>query len=224
MSFTVIECEQRSPDWHAARIGRLTGSRASDMLATIKSGEAAARRNLRVQLVLERITGRSHDKDFQSQAMRDGVEREADAALVYEALTGRFLQRTGFLSHDSLMAGCSLDGHVGDYEGIVEVKSPMPATHLSYLRTGKVPEDYYRQVLHNLWVTGAQWCDWLSYQPDFPEPGHVKLVRVSRDEAAIADYDRKARAFLAEVDTEVAAVKTMLDSAEQWRRSTEALV
>jgi hypothetical protein len=56
VSFTVVMAEQRSPEWFAARLGRLTGSRAADMLATIKSGEAAARRDLRVQLVVERLT------------------------------------------------------------------------------------------------------------------------------------------------------------------------
>ena len=42
--FTIIDAEQRSELWFTARLGRLTGSRAADMLATIKSGEAAARR------------------------------------------------------------------------------------------------------------------------------------------------------------------------------------
>ena len=56
-NFTIVEAEQRTPAWFAARAGRLTASRAKDMLAAIKTGEAAARRDLRIQLVVERLTG-----------------------------------------------------------------------------------------------------------------------------------------------------------------------
>jgi len=201
--------DQRSPEWFTARLGKLTGSRAKDMLATIKNGEAAPRRNLRVQLVLERLTGRSQENGYQSHAMQQGIEREVDAFAVYEGLTGTLLTSSGFLEHDTLMAGCSLDGHVGDFEGLVEIKCPQAATHLDYLKTGTIPGDYYKQITHALWITGAQWCDWLSFNPDFPEPLQVKLVRVVRSEAAIAAYETAATAFLAEVDQELETVQQL---------------
>lgn len=210
MRFAIVGADQRSPEWFAARLGRLTGSRAADMLTTIKSGgEAAGRRNLRIQLVLERITGRCQELGFVSPAMQAGIEREVDAFALYEAVTGTVLQRSGFLAHPALMAGCSLDGHVGDYQGIAEIKSPLPATHLDYLRSGVVPGEYLKQITHNLWITGAAWCDWLSYSPEFPDALRVKLVRVDRDATAIAEYEKKALAFLAEVDREVEAVATL---------------
>jgi hypothetical protein len=174
------------------------------MLATRKDKtEAADRRNLRMQLVLERLTGRPQESGYQSAAMVQGIEREPDACAMYEALTGRFLSTTGFLAHNDLMAGCSLDGHVGDFEGIVEVKSPIAATHWEYLRSGQIPGDYQKQIVHQLWITGAAWCDWLSYNPDFSEPLQVKLVRYERDEAQINSYELLARMFLAEVDREL---------------------
>lgn len=212
-AFTVLDCPQRSPQWFAARCGRLCGSHANDMLATIAKGEAAGRRKLRAKLVLERLTGKSQERGFQSQAMQDGVEREADAAATYEAVTGRILTFTGYLAHNEHLAGCSLDGHVGDFEGIAEIKCPEPHTHLDYLRSGLVPTDYYRQVLHNLWITGAAWCDWLSYHPDFPTHLQVKLVRIQRDQTAIDDYARKAIAFLAEVSAEVKQVGLIEETA-----------
>src|SRR3990167_2016704 len=134
----VIDVDQRSEAWFQASRGRLTASRAADCLATIKSGEAAARRNLRAQLVLERITGKSQEGGFQSKAMLDGIEREPDALLAYEAATGRLVKRTGFVQHDELMAGCSLDGHVGHWEGIVECKCPIAATHFATVMGGAV--------------------------------------------------------------------------------------
>ncbi len=210
-AFTVVDAPQRSERWFAARLGRLTGSRASDMLSTLKTGkgEAAGRRNLRVQLVLERVTGRSLEDGFQSKAMEQGIIREVDACAMYEALTGTFLHSTGFLAHNTLLAGCSLDGHVGDFEGIIEIKSPQPATHLGYLRSGQIPDNYYKQILHGLWMSGALWCDWLSYNPDFPAHLQTKLVRVARNEAVIKAYELMVRMFLGEVEAEVTAIREM---------------
>lgn len=185
------------------------------MLATIKSGgEAAGRRNLRAQLVLERITGRCQERHYVNQAMQDGIDREADALLRYECIGDRLVQSVGFVSHDALRAGCSPDGVIGDYEGIVEAKCPIPATHLDFLETGQVPSDYLKQITHNLWITGAQWCDYLSFHPEFPEPLQVKVLRVVRNADEIADYEKKARAFLAEVDRKVESVLTMLNVAD----------
>jgi hypothetical protein len=244
MGFTVLDVEQRSDEWIAARLGRLTGSLAADMVSLpahikrqaekppaekkattkakaqpAKTMETAARRNLRVRLMIERLTLRSFESTYASPAMRQGVEREAAALRAYEAMTGRLVRRSGFLQHDSLMAGVSLDGHLGAFDATVEAKSPIPATHLEYLKTGKVPEDYEAQLLHGLWITGAREAHFLSYQPDFPDPLRTLLVVVKRDEKAIAAYEAKARAFLAEVDTELAAIATMLDTAAALRQS-----
>lgn len=211
MRFTVHRIDQRSPEWIALRLGRVTGSRVADMLATVKSGEAAGRRNLRVQLVLERITGRTQEKNFTSPAMQDGTDREAEAYAYYEGLTGEMLSRTGFLAHNDLMTGTSLDGHVGEWEGTVEIKCPLAATHLEYVKTGTVPGDYLKQIQHGLWLTGAQWCDWMSYHPEFPDPLKAKVVRVHRSKLDMVTYESALLKFLEEVDIEVQAIRTLSD-------------
>jgi hypothetical protein len=144
--FTVLDAEQRSPAWLEARLGRLTGSRAADMLATTKKGEpAAAYRDLRIQLALERLTGQPQEDVYVSQRDASSVALEPQAIAAYEALTGCFVQRSGFLAHTTLPVGCSLDGHVGDFAGIVEVKCPKSTTHLSYLEGGTVPPSTCRR-------------------------------------------------------------------------------
>lgn len=211
MNFTVITADQRSPEWFTARLGRLTGSRAADMLATIKTGEAAARRDLRTQLVCERLTKTLQEDAFVNAAMQRGIDLEPAAFAAYEAKAGQMAQRTGFLSHDGWLVGCSLDGHVGDFAGILEVKCPKSATHLRYLGGGAVPSDYLPQITHNLWVSGAQWCDFLSFDDRFPPALQTFLVRVNRADVDLAGYETKALAFLAEVDREVEAAATMAD-------------
>lgn len=206
----VHEIDQRSDEWRQLRLGRLTSSCAADMLATRKDkSEAAGRRNLRVRLALERVTGRSCESGYESAAMLQGKEREADARGLYEAITGCFLRSVGFVAHDSLLAGCSPDGVVGEYEGLVEAKCPLAATHWDYLRTGTVPDEYVKQVQHQLWITGANWCDWISFHPDFPEPLRMKLVRIDRDQAAMKAYELLVRQFLAEVDRDVAEIERL---------------
>lgn len=210
MAFTVIDVPQRSPEWFAARLGRLTGSVAKDMLAEIKSGEAASRRDLRTRLVVERLTGRREEDSFVNAAMQWGIDHEDEAFGAYESLTGDLAKRTGFCQSSDLMAGCSLDGHVGKFDALVSLKCPKSATHLSYLRNpGVMPAAHVAQMTHELWITGAPVYHFLSYDPRFDGRLSVFFVEVKRDEAAIAAYDLKARAFLAEIDRELESLRTL---------------
>ena len=202
-AFTVLDAPQRSPAWLQARVGRLTGSRASQMLATVRYGESIGRGTLRRQLVLERLTGRSHEARFVSDDMRTGIVREPAAAACYEARTEQRLVHTGFLASTTCQAGASLDGHVGDFTGLVEIKCPRDTTHWKYLHSSTIPRPHRQQIVHALWLTGAAWCDWVSYHPGFPPRWQVRILRVERDERELAAYDRAVARFLADVDRDV---------------------
>ncbi len=211
----IIDCEQRSDSWFTHRLGRVTSSVAAEMLSTLKSGkgEAAGRRNLRVRLALEQITGVSQERQFQpTQAMLNGVDREAAALAAYESLTVELVSRVGFLAHDTLMAGASLDAYVGDFETVVEAKAPLAATHLETLRTRQVPGDYLRQITHQLWmVPTATSAQFVSYCPEFPDGLKIVSIMVPRSSVDIAAYDAAVTEFLAEVDREVAAVRGLME-------------
>lgn len=206
MGFSILNCEQRSAAWFAARAGKVTSTGANDMLATIQKGEAAARRNLRLKLALERVTGKTLESDFLTDAMRQGIEREAEALAQYEAITGNHVQRCGFLQDDELACGASLDGYVGDFEGVVEAKCPEWNAHLEYLQTNTPPTKYLRQITHQLYVTGAAWADFLSWQPDFPEALRTRIVRVQRTDVDLAAYELALRLFIKEVDQQEQAI------------------
>jgi hypothetical protein len=222
-NFTICAAEQRSPEWKQARCGRLTASRAKDMLATVKSGEAAARRDLRTQLVLERLTGEPQDDVYVNADMQRGVDMEPAAFAAYEALTGHMPDRCGFVAHNEHLVGCSPDGVLDGFAGIVELKVPRSATHLSYLRAGKVPPEHLAQVTHSLWVTGADYCDFLSYDPRFPVGMQTFYVRVERDAQVLDAYEQQALAFLAEVEKEYQAIRSMTQTAAVLREVTHAL-
>jgi hypothetical protein len=142
--------------------------------------------------------------------MQRGIDMEPIAFAAYEAHSANVVRRTGFLKHNALMVGCSLDGDVEDFTGIVELKCPKSATHLGYLKAGTVPSNHMPQILHNLWVSGAQWCDFVSYDDRFPEHMRLFVCRVPRNDLDILAYSKTAEKFLAEVDAEVAELQGQL--------------
>lgn len=210
VSYTILECDQRSPAWYAARAGRLTGSAAADMMRTQKSGApSASRKHLLTRLALERITGRPQEREFTTAAVQHGIDKEPLTFGRYEAETGEILERVGFLTCGAVMTGCSLDAFVCGRKGIIEGKAPESATHLEYLRTRKIPDDYYWQCLHNLWVSGADYCDFVSFDDRFPDELQYLCVRLERSESAIKAYEATAHRFLAEVTVEVGEINKL---------------
>jgi putative phage-type endonuclease len=211
MNFTIIEAEQRSEDWFKARAGRITGSKAECILAKGKGGaEAVTRRDYRAQLACERITGIPDLGGYINADMQRGIDLEPEALSAYEAKTGEIVRQTGFLQHNSYLAGCSLDGDIDDFRGIVEVKCPRSAIHLSYWREPSVFErQYAAQVMHNLWITGAEYCDLVSYDNRVPASLRVFRRRVQASTMFIPEYEKDALRFLAEVTIEEREIREL---------------
>jgi len=212
--FTVSIHAQGTEGWLADRAGYLTGSVAGDILATVKSGEAAARRNLRLKLVLERILGRSMESGFVSDAMAVGTAREPLARVAYEAETGNLVEQCGFLRSTLWpFVGASIDGQIDGFTRLLSIKCRQPAAHLDFLRSGVIPPDAMAQIRHELWVVPqAEAMDYYCWNPDFPAGLQSRLVTVTREQADIPGYESAAMKFLAEVEIEYQAITTMADS------------
>jgi hypothetical protein len=208
----VLHFAQRSDEWRARRTGKATASRAVDVVARGRYGEEAkTRRDYRGQLVVENLTDVPQDPRFVSWPMIRGREKEPAALAAYSARTGLAVQRCGFVEHDELAAGCSPDGYVGAFEGIVEAKAPNTATHLAYLAARRLPPAYRPQVIHHLWITDATWCDFVSFDDRLPARLALFVHRVWRRDVAleIAAYDGLVRAFLAEVQAQVVTLSAL---------------
>jgi hypothetical protein len=207
MNYTVIDVPQRSPEWFAARLGRLTASDAKHITSFLKNGdESAARRDLKMRLVCERLTNQSQEDGFTNADMQRGLDLEPEAFAAYEAERGVLVERVGFVSHTELMAGGSPDGVVGAFEWLVEIKAPRAANHVRYLRTGEFPE-HEAQIRHLLWLTGAAWCDFVSYCPQLPQGMRLFVCRVPRLETEMVYHEAQVRKFLNEVDLEEASLR-----------------
>ena len=203
MNYIVSPHAQGTDAWKADRCGLATGSAIDAIYAKTAAGKAAAARaDYCLQLALERLTGAPEGNDFTSKEMEWGTEQEPFSRMAYETATGLMVHEAGFLYLTHLKAGCSLDGFVEDNgrRGIWESKSPKSKTHLGYLEAGVVPAKYIPQIEHNMWVTGAQFCDFQSFDPRFPEKLQRFCVRLERDESRITAHAAAVKVFLGEVD------------------------
>lgn len=195
--------EQGSPEWFAARLGKVTASRVADVLAKTKTGPAASRANYAAQLICERLTG-CVEPTFTNGAMQWGVDHEPEARLAYAFRHDAEVREIAFVDHPAIaMSGASPDGLVGE-SGLVEIKCPNTATHLDTLFNGKPAGKYVTQMQWQMACTGRQWCDFVSYDPRLPENLRLFVTRIDRDDEAIAAMEAEVRAFLAEIDDRIA--------------------
>jgi len=191
--------EQRTDEWFKARLGKVTASRVSDVLAKIKSGEAAVRRNYKMQLATERLTGQKTDSYF-NQAMQDGIDREDTAREIYEIVRDIKVEQVGFIDHPAIkMAGASPDGLLPD-NGVLEIKCPIETTHTTNLLERKLPSRYISQVQWQIACTSADYANFVSYNPNFEPKLQLMYVEVERDNEYIEMLEEEVSIFLLEVD------------------------
>lgn len=206
--YDIIDVPQRTPEWYAARAGRATGSKADAVLAKIKTGEAAARRDYKLQLAVERLTGAPAEPGYVSVEMQRGIDLEPVAREAYEIETGEIVRSVGFLSMSEHLAGCSPDGLIDG--GLVGFKCPKSTTHVDYLKRNRVPPEYVPQVTHEFWVASeAKFYDFVSYDDRLPEDLRLFVVRSYREEFDLVGYERELLKFLGEVEQEVEALKKL---------------
>lgn len=194
----IIDVEQRSPEWLALRRGAITAS-AADRLAT-----PAKLREYALELAAERLV-RAMPEQRVTEAMQWGIDHEDEARMRY-AFEVAHVEVIGFAWHDDHQgwAGCSPDGLVGD-RGLVEIKCPTSKRHLEYLSDGVVPKDYLAQLDFQLWVSGRDWCDFVSYDPRF-ERGEFFVVRHHRDMERMVAIGKQVDACVTEIQRRLAAL------------------
>jgi putative phage-type endonuclease len=203
---------QGSDEWKAARLGKVTASRVSDVLAKTKSGYGAGRGNYMAELIAERLTGVSAD-NYTNAAMAWGTATEDEARASYEFQAGVVVETVGFVAHPSLaMCGASPDGLVGD-DGLLEIKCPNTKTHIDTLLGRSIPSEYVTQMLWQMACTGRAWCDFVSYDPRLPETMRLFVKRLERDDERIAEITKEVEAFLKELSDKEASLRNIYEKA-----------
>lgn len=195
-----VKCLQGTAEWLEIRCGKITASRIADVLATLKKGgEGADRKNYRIELIAERISGRIEDH-YVSAEMAWGSEFEPVARSAYEIATGKIVDTVGFVLHPTFdFAGGSPDGLVGE-DGGIELKCPKTTTHIKWMTGGGVPEEHQAQCLWNMACAERDWWDFISFDPRMPDGLKVYIERMERDEARIKLIEEEVVRFNGEIE------------------------
>lgn len=191
--------------WYKARIGMLTSSKIHDAIEPRKRGgthELAARRNLKMQMIAEMLTGETTEH-YVSAAMDWGIECEPKAMAEYEYRTGLSAAPVGLVMHPkNPRAAATADGWVREEGGILEIKCPETYTHLEYLAAGEIPKEYLDQINWQMACCGPEieWCDFVSYDPRIEaEELQLLVIRHERDDKRIAEMEEAGNVFLSEL-------------------------
>ena len=194
------ELIQGSEEWFAARLGKITASRLNDLMKKTKYGESQYITRLRMELAIERITGKQANIVTMNKAMHDGVEREPDARKLFEAVTQKEVALCGSFNHPYLPnTAASPDGILREENAILEIKCPTAITHANNLLSESMPKNYVYQVQWQIACTESDYGYFASYHPDFPRPLSLKWLKVEKDEKIIGELVNRVRDFDIEV-------------------------
>ena len=189
--------EQRTDEWFAARLGKVTASKVSDVMS-----KGMGRETYMTYLIAEVLTT-ERASSFTNTAMEWGTATEPYARQAYEALNNLWVEEIGFAQHPTIeRAGASPDGLVGD-DGLIEIKCPNTATHLDTLIDKTVPKKYINQMQCQMACTGRKWCDFVSFDNRLPEDLQIFVLRVERDDKHIAEMEIAITKFLAEMQEKI---------------------
>lgn len=201
---------QGTAGWFQDRLGKVTASKLHCIAQrAVRNPEKPLKKydDYKAQLVLERLTGKVAES-FVTEAMEIGMAREDAAALTYAMETGADVQNSPFVPHGTIAdCGASPDRLVGE-SGLIEIKCPQPAAHMDFIMTNKIKEEYVWQMQWQMACTGRQWCDFVSYNPDFPPHLVARTKRVERDNDAILSAESLVIIFLDEVRAQVVALES----------------
>lgn len=190
MTPNIIYCEQGTPEWFAARLGRVTSSHFSDVLC-----KGSGRKTYMMKVLAERMTGERME-NFSAKWMEEGSEVEPQARGYYAELNHVPVEQVGFIQLGDDI-GSSPDGLVG-LDGMIEIKCPFPSTHLGWILKGTLPSEHRCQVQGELWVSGRQWNDFISFDPRVRSRPYWS-IRIERDEKYIKELAKEVNQFIEEL-------------------------
>jgi predicted phage-related endonuclease len=196
--------EQNTDAWFDARRPLVTSSELNNVLM---SSDKAGYKNYHAQKVLEILTGITPER-FKGNKYTDwGHDTEDLAATMYSLETGNDVRTCGIFIHKWLKLGDSPDLIVIDQRGCVEIKSKNSANHLAILKTNKLPNEYKAQVQNHIQMTDSDWCDFVSFDPDFPPNAQLVIIRVYKDEAYCKKLLLETSLFMDEVEEDIKFIK-----------------
>lgn len=159
----VHDHEQGTPEWFAARAGKMTASNATAIGNCGKGLETYIE-----ELMAEYFS--SADKErFSTKDTERGNELEPIARQIYEFENDVVVEQVGFIEYNPYV-GASPDGLVGEVGG-TEIKCLIDPKYFKLMLHGdaKIDSDHKWQCQMNLLVTGREWWDLIYYCPNYKQ-------------------------------------------------------
>ena len=174
-----IDVEQNSEDWDLLRVGKITSSALSKVMANYGKAFGEPAKKYAIQIALERITGEAQGDNYSNGHMERGHEQEPLARKAYEDEFFCDVSNGGFFDCGS--EGCSPDGLVYE-DGVIEIKSVIPSVHYQNVKRANIDPSYKWQFYFNLRKTERKWIDFVSYCHDYPKGKKLFVHRLYADD------------------------------------------
>lgn len=207
-ALTIVDVPQGSEDWFKARLGLVTASHFSTVMASGRDGgDSITRAQYLHRLAGEIITERPAEETFKSRAMERGKEMEPEAIADYERRKGVDVRRIGLGINFSGLRRCgaSPDALVG-FDGGLETKTMRPDLMIPLLLRGtQMLPEHRAQVQGNIHVFDRDWWDFKIFYPKMPD----FTVKVGRDDGYIRELDNQIQIFNHELKRLVEKLRSM---------------
>ena len=205
--------EQHSLTWYRKRLGNFTGSQVGLLMKkgrneyfseTAKSYiyQIAAERSMNPLIVEddEAFAEYIQQTNISSKAIRWGNDQEVNARELYSEVTGRDILETGSCSHFAIAHFASSPDGIfmkdGKVIGCIEIKCPNQNTYMKYcseIHDSRsllaVKYEYFYQCMAHMMCTGAEWCDFVIYNPFQSNP--IRIIRLMPDESIFNEIENR---------------------------------
>lgn len=204
--------QQGSEAWHILKLGVLSASNASKIVAKVGSG---TRDTYMAELVAQVATGIS--PEINSKHMDWGNDHEDAARSSYEFATGLALKEVPFVfKDDQFREGCSPDFLVPEKAKGGEIKCPWNSAHfVQFVAQEKIKPEWQWQCQFQMRVTEAEVWDFAQYDPRMKK-SPLKVVTVERDESKQKTLEDAVPQFISDMDKMLKACGFTFG--EHWQR------
>jgi hypothetical protein len=215
LGFDLAQEQQGSDRWLAARLGVITASRASDLIAVGRGGKGvgAARDTYLYELIGEVATGQQKDMGKFRQT-EFGKEHEDTAREIFAFDMGLPVMTIPFIYGDHTMRyGCSPDGLVDEHSGL-ELKCPYTTdVFLKFLLKGEIKPEYETQCQFSMFVTGLPYWHFGNHDPRMKVKS-FHAVTIERDETLMKTFEDAVGQMVFDMDSGLARLG--LRFGDQW--------
>lgn len=202
----IRDIEQGSKEWLDLRLGKITASRVSDIMTNGKGGKPSkTSESYMIELISEILTGSQADF-YVNNAIAWGNECEPQARAMYELENDIDVEEVAFIQRDNFV-GVSPDGLVGE-SGLLEIKCPTSKKQIERALSDCYHAEYKAQIQMQLWVSGREWCDFVSFDPRVNGKASYLQERVYRDEDYITDMKNRIDVFVESMQEKINSLNT----------------